>query len=94
LCLSSLAQYQIHLYISAFFKPTLFLSDVSATADALEAFDKADAILMLGAMPRKEGMLRKDLLYANASIFKTQGQIIDHIAKKSVKVSFIYYLFL
>ena len=60
---------------------------MSATADANDAFDQADVILMLGAMPRKEGMLRKDLLYANAAIFKTQGQIMDHVAKKSVKVS-------
>lgn len=37
-------------------------------------------------MPRREGMLRKDLLKANAMIFKLQGQALDRVAKKSVKV--------
>ena len=37
-------------------------------------------------MPRKEGMLRKDLLTANAKIFSTQGKALDQYAKKSVKV--------
>ena len=41
---------------------------------------------MVGAMPRKEGMERKDLLAANVKIFKVQGQALDQHAKKSVKV--------
>ena len=41
---------------------------------------------MVGAMPRKEGMERKDLLAANVKIFKVQGQALDQYAKKSVKV--------
>ena len=41
---------------------------------------------MVGAMPRKEGMERKDLLAANVKIFKVQGQALDKHAKKSVKV--------
>lgn len=56
------------------------------TSDPNEAFHQADVIFMLGAMPRREGMLRKDLLHANAAIFKAQGQVIDKVAKKSVKV--------
>ena len=37
-------------------------------------------------MPRREGMLRKDLLIANAKIFRSQGQSLDKFAKKTVKV--------
>merc|ERR1711874_715986 len=45
-----------------------------------------DAAFMVGAMPRKEGMERKDLLAANVKIFKVQGQALDEHAKKSVRV--------
>ena len=41
---------------------------------------------MVGAMPRREGMERKDLLAANVRIFKVQGECLDKYAKKSVKV--------
>lgn len=41
---------------------------------------------MVGAMPRKEGMERKDLLAANVKIFKAQGKALDQHAKKTVKV--------
>ena len=37
-------------------------------------------------MPRKDGMQRKDLLEANAKIFRVQGQALDTVAKKTVKV--------
>merc|ERR1719291_1397768 len=49
-------------------------------------FKDVDAAFMVGAMPRKEGMERKDLLAANVKIFKVQGQALDKFAKKSVKV--------
>ena len=45
-----------------------------------------DAAFMVGAMPRREGMERKDLLAANVKIFKVQGQALDQHAKKTVKV--------
>lgn len=41
---------------------------------------------LVGAMPRKEGMERKDLLAANVKIFKVQGQALDKYSKKNVKV--------
>merc|ERR1712066_889808 len=37
-------------------------------------------------MPRRQGMERKDLLAANAKIFKEQGAALDNFAKKTVKV--------
>jgi len=51
-----------------------------------EAFQGADYAILVGAMPRKEGMLRKDLLKANVGIFKDQGQSIEKVAKKTIKV--------
>jgi malate dehydrogenase len=45
-----------------------------------------DVALFVGAMPRKEGMERKDLLSANVKIFKSQGTALDKFAKKAVKV--------
>ena len=58
-----------------------------ATDDPNVAFKDIDAAFLVGAMPRKEGMERKDLLAANVKIFKVQGEALDKFAKKSVKVS-------
>lgn len=41
---------------------------------------------MVGSMPRRDGMERKDLLKANVAIFKSQGAALDKFAKKTVKV--------
>jgi len=60
--------------------------DVVPTDDPNVAFKDIDAAFLVGAMPRKEGMERKDLLAANVKIFKVQGQAMDAHAKKSVKV--------
>jgi len=60
--------------------------DVIATDDPNVGFKDIDAAFLVGAMPRKEGMERKDLLAANVKIFKVQGQAMDAHAKKSVKV--------
>jgi len=62
------------------------LKAVIPTADANEAFKNADVGILVGAFPRKEGMERKDLLKANANIFKAQGQAINNHAKKTIKV--------
>jgi len=59
---------------------------VVPTADPAVAFKDIDAAFLVGAMPRKEGMERKDLLAANVKIFKVQGQALDQYAKKTVKV--------
>jgi malate dehydrogenase len=59
---------------------------VIATDDPAVAFAAVDAAFLVGAMPRREGMERKDLLAANVKIFKAQGQALDKHAKKSVKV--------
>lgn len=50
------------------------------------AFKDLDAAILVGSMPRKEGMERKDLLKANVAIFKSQGAALEKYAKKTVKV--------
>jgi len=62
------------------------LHDVIATFKEEEGFKDIDAALLVGAMPRREGMERKDLLRANVKIFKSQGLALDKYAKKTVKV--------
>ncbi len=59
-------------------------------------FRDVEAAFLVGAMPRREGMERKDLLAANVKIFKEQGNALDKFANKNVKVlvSKISYIFI
>jgi len=60
--------------------------EIIPTDDPNVAFKDVDVAILVGSMPRREGMLRKDLLKANAKIFETQGKALDQHAKKTVKV--------
>ncbi|XP_072513857.1 malate dehydrogenase 1Aa, NAD (soluble) isoform X1 [Salminus brasiliensis] len=62
------------------------LREVIPTDKVEVGFKDLDAAILVGSMPRKEGMERKDLLKANVAIFKTQGAALDKYAKKTVKV--------
>jgi len=62
------------------------LHDMVPTDDPDVAFGDADIALLVGAMPRKEGMERSDLLSANGGIFKPQGEALSRSAKRDVKV--------
>jgi malate dehydrogenase len=62
------------------------LREIIATADTSAAFKDIDVAFLVGAMPRREGMERKDLLKANVRIFKQQGEALNQFAKKTVKV--------
>ena len=62
------------------------LADVVMTDDAEVAFGDADYALLVGAMPRKAGMERSDLLSANGGIFRPQGKALSSSAKRDVKV--------
>ena len=62
------------------------LAGMVKTDDADEAFGDVDVALLVGAMPRKEGMERADLLGANGGIFKPQGEALSRAAKRDVKV--------
>ncbi len=62
------------------------LADMVGTDDPEVGFADADLALLVGAMPRKEGMERSDLLSANGAIFTGQGRAIGSVAKPDVKV--------
>src|SRR6187399_81306 len=62
------------------------LAEVVCTDDANVAFGDVDVALLVGAMPRKAGMERADLLSANGGIFQPQGQALSRSAKKDVKI--------
>jgi malate dehydrogenase len=62
------------------------LAGMVKTDDAETAFGDADVALLVGAMPRKEGMERSDLLSANGGIFKPHGEALSAAAKRDVKV--------
>ena len=62
------------------------LRDVVTSSDPRRAFDGADWALMVGAMPRKEGMERRDLLSANAGIFSEPGKALNAVAGHDVRI--------
>ena len=62
------------------------LAGVVATDDANVGFKDSDYALLVGAMPRKKGMERKDLLTANSKIFSAQGKAINDNANPNIKV--------
>jgi len=57
------------------------LAGVVATHQAEKAFEGIDWGLLVGAMPRKAGMERGDLLTKNAEIFSVQGKALNSHAK-------------
>jgi len=62
------------------------LADMVETDDPDVAFGDAGVALLVGAMPRKAGMERSDLLSANGGIFKPQGEALSRSARKDIKV--------
>jgi malate dehydrogenase len=62
------------------------LAGIVCTDDPDTAFGDADVALLVGAMPRKAGMERSDLLSANGGIFKPQGEALSRSAKRDVKI--------
>ncbi len=62
------------------------LTEIVRTDDPNVAFGDVDVALLVGAMPRKDGMERSDLLSANGGIFKPQGEALSAVAKRDVKV--------
>src|SRR6187401_3094142 len=62
------------------------LHGMAAASDPMAAFKDVDIALLVGARPRGPGMERKDLLEANGKIFGPQGQALDKVADRNVKV--------
>ena len=62
------------------------LHQIIPTADLAEGFRDVNWALLVGSVPRKEGMERKDLLGINGKIFTGQGQAIVRNAAPDVRV--------
>ncbi len=62
------------------------LESVVPTADLNEGFRDVNWALLVGSIPRKAGMERKDLLGINGKIFIGQGQAIEKNAAADVRV--------
>jgi malate dehydrogenase len=62
------------------------LADAKATDKAEEAFEGADWVILVGGLPRKDGMSRADLIRANGPIFTGQGKAINDVAGPDVRV--------
>src|SRR5271155_5500825 len=62
------------------------LSDVETTSELRHAFTNTSWALLVGAIPRKAGMERSDLLSINGGIFKPQGEAIAANAASDVRV--------
>jgi malate dehydrogenase len=62
------------------------LESVVPTADLNEGFRDINWALLVGSVPRKAGMERKDLLGINGKIFIGQGQAIEKNAASDVRV--------
>jgi len=62
------------------------LAGMVPASDPMVAFKDVQVALLVGARPRGPGMERKDLLEANGKIFGPQGQALDRVADRNVKV--------
>jgi len=62
------------------------LAGVVVTDDPVTAFRDIDAAMLVGSRPRSKGMERRDLLAANAEIFRTQGSALNAAAKREARV--------
>lgn len=62
------------------------LKNIVCTANINEAMRDVNWVVAVGAVPRKEGMERSDLLAVNAKIFAPLGEAINKQAAKDVQV--------
>ena len=62
------------------------LESIVPTADLDEGFRDINWALLVGSVPRKAGMERKDLLGINGKIFIGQGQAIERNAAADVRI--------
>jgi malate dehydrogenase len=62
------------------------LVGIEPTSDPKHAFDGASWVLLVGSIPRKEGMERGDLLKINGGIFGPYGAAINEHAADNVRV--------
>jgi len=62
------------------------ITKIKPTADLSEGFRDVNWALLVGSVPRKQGMERKDLLGINGKIFTGQGRAIEKTAASDVRI--------
>jgi malate dehydrogenase len=62
------------------------LHSVETTSDPKTAFNGVSWALLVGSIPRKEGMERSDLLKINGGIFKPYGEALAAAAAEDVRI--------
>jgi len=62
------------------------LRSIDISDNPSKAFKNIDWALLVGSVPRKQGMERKDLLKINASVFIEQGRALSDDAKPTCRV--------
>jgi len=62
------------------------LKRIVCTSDLNEAMDGINWALLVGSVPRKQGMERSDLLQINGGIFTQQGQAINDRASDDARI--------
>lgn len=62
------------------------LKNIEITADVNQAMCDVNWAILVGSVPRKDGMERSDLLKINGGIFTTQGKAINDNAADDVRV--------
>jgi malate dehydrogenase len=62
------------------------LKKITCTSSAEIAFRNVEWCLMVGSVPRKQGMERADLLGVNGKVFTAQGKALNKEADASVRV--------
>ena len=62
------------------------LEGIICTSELKTAFDGANWALLVGAVPRKMGMERAELLKVNGSIFVPQGKAINDFAANDIRI--------
>lgn len=62
------------------------LDSVEITSDLNKGFEKAQWALLVGSIPRKAGMERKDLLGINGKIFVGQGRALAKNAASDIRI--------
>ncbi len=80
--LASLAGIKMELEDCAF----PLLKEINIGSDPYKIFQDVDYAFLIGAKPRGPGMERQDLLRENSKIFVEQGQALNEVASRQVKV--------
>lgn len=62
------------------------LKSIKISSNPNEAFNGVDWALLVGSVPRKEGMERADLLKINGGVFIEQGMALSQNAKRDCRV--------